>query len=159
MSWSFRKSFKAGPFRINFSGSGISYSVGVKGVRIQSSRSGTYLNLSSHGLRYRSRISGAKRMPALPVDGRHPSVPYPSARHSDTTGRQVLVPNRLPEKPSSANRVLRWTVAVVVFLVGWTTQQYILLLLGILLLAFAHWGARSGSSLIALQRLLKGKAR
>ncbi|WP_345953021.1 DUF4236 domain-containing protein [Mucilaginibacter sp. PAMB04168] len=58
MGWSYRKSFGSGPFRINFSKGGISYSVGVKGARVNFSPKGTYVNLSSHGISYRRKISG-----------------------------------------------------------------------------------------------------
>lgn len=59
MGWSYRKSFGSGPFRINFSKSGISYSVGVKGARVNVGPRGTYVNLSSHGISYRRKIQGA----------------------------------------------------------------------------------------------------
>jgi hypothetical protein len=58
MGWSYRKSFGSGPFRINFSKSGISYSVGVRGARVSVGPRGTYVNLSSHGISYRQKISG-----------------------------------------------------------------------------------------------------
>jgi hypothetical protein len=58
MSWSYRKSFGSGPFRVNFSKSGISYSVGVKGARVNVGPRGTYVNLSAHGISYRQKISG-----------------------------------------------------------------------------------------------------
>jgi len=58
MGWSYRKSFGAGPFRLNLSKSGVSYSVGVRGARVNFSSRGTYVNLSSHGISYRSKISG-----------------------------------------------------------------------------------------------------
>jgi hypothetical protein len=57
MGWSYRKSFGSGPFRINFSKSGVSYSVGVKGARINVGPRGTYVNLSSHGISYRKKIN------------------------------------------------------------------------------------------------------
>jgi hypothetical protein len=67
MGLSFRKSFGTGPFRINLSRRGISYSVGVKGARVNFSPSGTYVNLSSHGISYRRKISGGNsdRVPAI----------------------------------------------------------------------------------------------
>lgn len=58
MGWSYRKSFGSGPFRVNFSKSGISYSVGVKGARINVGPRGTYVNLSAHGISYRRKVSG-----------------------------------------------------------------------------------------------------
>lgn len=77
MGWSYRKSFGSGPFRINFSKRGISYSVGVKGARINVGPRGTYVNLSSHGISYRRKISEpgvplhdpGNYLPALPANG------------------------------------------------------------------------------------------
>jgi len=74
MGWSYRKSFSSGPFRINFSKSGISYSVGVKGARINTDPRGTYVNLSSHGISYRKKISD----PGQPAHPNHtPTAPAP----------------------------------------------------------------------------------
>ncbi|SEW32237.1 DUF4236 domain-containing protein [Chitinophaga arvensicola] len=58
MGWSYRKSVSAGPFRINFSKKGISYSMGVKGARVNFGPSGTHVSLSAHGISYRKKISG-----------------------------------------------------------------------------------------------------
>lgn len=58
MGFYFRKSFGSGPFRINFSKSGISYSAGIKGARVNFSNRGTYVNFGSHGIYYRKKISG-----------------------------------------------------------------------------------------------------
>lgn len=57
----FRKSLKAGPFRLNFSKSGISYSAGVKGARLNIGPRGTYVTLGANGIYYRQRISGAEQ--------------------------------------------------------------------------------------------------
>lgn len=57
MGWSYRKSFGSGPFRVNFSKSGISYSLGVKGAHLNVGPRGTFVNLSSHGISYRRKIS------------------------------------------------------------------------------------------------------
>lgn len=56
MGWSFRKSISFGPFRLNFSKSGVGASIGVKGARISSGKRGTFLNLSSHVFPFRKRI-------------------------------------------------------------------------------------------------------
>ncbi len=58
MGFYFRKSFGSGRFRINFSKSGISYSAGIQGARINFSSRGTYVNFGSHGIYYRTKISG-----------------------------------------------------------------------------------------------------
>ena len=57
MGFYFRKSFGSGPFRINFSKSGISYSAGIKGARVNFSNRGTYVNFASHAIYYRKKIS------------------------------------------------------------------------------------------------------
>ena len=57
MGWSFRKSFGSGPIRINLSKSGIGYSMGVKGARMNFGPRGTYVNLSSHGISYRKKLT------------------------------------------------------------------------------------------------------
>lgn len=57
MGFYFRKSFGKGLFRINFSKSGISYSAGIKGARVNFSNRGTYVNFGSHGIYYRKKIS------------------------------------------------------------------------------------------------------
>jgi hypothetical protein len=64
----------SGPFRINFSKSGISYSVGVKGGRVSVGPRGTYVNLSSHGISYRQKISGGSASPSPAVPQMSPTV-------------------------------------------------------------------------------------
>lgn len=59
MGWGFRKSFKFGPMRLNFSKSGIGVSAGVRGARISAGPRGTYLNVGRGGLYYRQKIGGA----------------------------------------------------------------------------------------------------
>ncbi|MCX6272163.1 MAG: DUF4236 domain-containing protein [Bacteroidetes bacterium] len=58
MGWYFRKSFGAGPFRVNLSKSGLSYSFGAKGARINYGPRGTYVNFGSNGIYYRKKIGG-----------------------------------------------------------------------------------------------------
>ncbi len=57
MGWSYRKSTRIGPFRVNFSRSGVGYSVGVKGFRAginSRGRSYTSVSIPGTGLRYTS---------------------------------------------------------------------------------------------------------
>ncbi|MCH3971756.1 MAG: DUF4236 domain-containing protein [Oscillospiraceae bacterium] len=63
MGWYFRKSKSLGPFRLNFSKSGIGVSTGVKGARISSGPRGTYFNAGSNGIYYRKKLD-AKKAPA-----------------------------------------------------------------------------------------------
>ena len=57
MGFSFRTSKKLGPFRFNFSKSGVSTSVGVKGARVNFSSRGTYVQFGANGIYYRKKIS------------------------------------------------------------------------------------------------------
>ncbi|PWK65383.1 uncharacterized protein DUF4236 [Mucilaginibacter oryzae] len=72
MSWSYRKSFGSGPFRVNFSKSGISYSMGVKGARVNVGPKGTFVSLSAHGITYRRRLQGTASAGA---PGKHQVLP------------------------------------------------------------------------------------
>ncbi|CAN5321069.1 hypothetical protein BH10ACI2_BH10ACI2_07520 [soil metagenome] len=56
MGFFFRKSLNFGPFRLNFSKSGIGVSAGIKGVRVSTGPKGTYINAGSNGFYYRQRI-------------------------------------------------------------------------------------------------------
>lgn len=60
MGWSFRKSKSVGPFRLNFSKSGVGVSTGVKGARMSFGPRGTYVNLGRNGIYYRKKIGGTK---------------------------------------------------------------------------------------------------
>ncbi len=61
MGFSYRKSFSAGPFRVNLGKSGVGYSVGGRGFRTGvTSRGRRYSSVSfpGTGLRYRAGKSG-----------------------------------------------------------------------------------------------------
>lgn len=60
MGFYFRKSSKLGPFRINYSKSGVGVSFGVRGARISTGPRGTYIHAGANGFYYRERL-GAKR--------------------------------------------------------------------------------------------------
>jgi hypothetical protein len=61
MGFSYRKSVKVGPFRINLSNRGVGYSVGVKGFRVGvSARGRTYSSASIPGTGISYRTTGGK---------------------------------------------------------------------------------------------------
>lgn len=67
MGFRFRKSVKAGPFRVNFSKSGIGYSVGGKGFRVTKKAGGgirTTASIPGTGISY-SKDSGKGRKKAV----------------------------------------------------------------------------------------------
>lgn len=57
MGFYLRKSLKAGPFRFNFSKSGVGVSVGVKGLRIGTGPRGNYIHAGVGGFYYRASLS------------------------------------------------------------------------------------------------------
>lgn len=57
MGWSFRKSFRIGPFRLNLSKSGAGVSTGVGGARISAGPRGIFASVSKFGIRYSKRIA------------------------------------------------------------------------------------------------------
>jgi hypothetical protein len=56
MGWSFRKSYKFGPFRINLSKSGIGASTGLGGANVSTGPRGTYFSISNSGFRFYKKI-------------------------------------------------------------------------------------------------------
>jgi hypothetical protein len=58
MGFYFWKSIRFGPFRLNFSKSGVGASFGVRGARVSTGPRGTYLNLGRWGFYFRKKIGG-----------------------------------------------------------------------------------------------------
>jgi hypothetical protein len=72
MGWSFRRSINLGPFRINISKSGISYSFGLAGFRTGVNAKGrkyTSMSVPGTGLRYEKTLgSGKKKKGSEPAE-------------------------------------------------------------------------------------------
>jgi hypothetical protein len=86
VGWSFRRSIKLGPLRLNLSRSGVGVSAGVKGFRVSTGARGTYVNAGRGGVSYRQKIGGpASRRdnpprqnptpPAMDNQNRYPQFP------------------------------------------------------------------------------------
>jgi hypothetical protein len=72
MGWSFRRSITLGPFRINFSKSGISYSFGMAGFRTGVNSKGRRYSSASipgTGIRYQKTASAKKKKEEVPEAG------------------------------------------------------------------------------------------
>lgn len=70
-----RKSVSAGPFRFNFSKSGVGVSVGVKGLRIGTGPRGHYIHAGRGGLYYRATLNNAgRRQSVVPPQLQTPPV-------------------------------------------------------------------------------------
>ena len=61
MPFYFRKSVSAGPFRFNFSQSGVGISVGVKGFRVGTGPRGHYIRAGAGGLYYQATLGGDRQ--------------------------------------------------------------------------------------------------
>ena len=72
MGWSFHRSITLGPFRINFSKSGISYSFGLAGFRTGVNSKGrryNSVNIPGTGIRYQKSSSAKKKKEAQDTSG------------------------------------------------------------------------------------------
>lgn len=83
MSFGFRKGFKSGPFRMTFSKSGVSMSMGAGGARLTAGPRGTHVSFSKGGFYYRSRLKvpekANSRSPVQPTDGESVEAPVSTA--------------------------------------------------------------------------------
>src|ERR1022692_2294083 len=76
MGYFFRRSARVGPFRLNFSKSGVGGSVGVKGARLtMTPRGTTYVTVGSHGFYYRETVANSGTRQRVPRTD--PASPQP----------------------------------------------------------------------------------
>ena len=148
MGWYFRKSKSVGPFRVNFSKSGMSFSTGVKGARMSFGPRGTFVNVGGNGIYYRKKLgSFAKRNSSRGKSYvQNGSVQYAEnyAQTVDAITVQeqtqgVSVTNQAIVKDIKRARLLNWlwiaTTAVLFVGVAWWTV-FIMLAIRILLPRF-----------------------
>lgn len=90
MGLSFRRSVRVGPFRVNFSGSGIGLSTGVPGFRIGTGPRGAYVHMGAGGIYYRQSLSGGNT-PSAGTRKPFPVQDSPSAPVDPTLGRRVEI--------------------------------------------------------------------
>jgi hypothetical protein len=67
VGWYFRRSVRLGPLRINFSKSGIGYSVGMKGLRVGKGPRGPYVAGGRYGLYFRQSLKSAPQRPTISI--------------------------------------------------------------------------------------------
>lgn len=77
MGFYWRQSVRLGPVRLNFSKSGVGYSVGVKGLRYGVRADGrSYVSAGAHGFYYRETFgTGTRRRPLAGMGGAWPNSP------------------------------------------------------------------------------------
>src|SRR5687768_8299297 len=89
MGFYFRQSARLGPFRINFSKSGIGLSAGVPGFRLGTGPRGAFVHAGMAGLYYRQSLGGGSNRPTAPTrtspDGQPHSQSSPAIPSEDTT--------------------------------------------------------------------------
>ena len=69
MGWSFRKSIRFGPVRLNLSKSGLGVSTGIRGFRVSTGPRGTYLRAGRGGIYYTKKLNAPVR--TRPAGGGH----------------------------------------------------------------------------------------
>ncbi|MDE3198815.1 MAG: DUF4236 domain-containing protein [Acidobacteriota bacterium] len=102
MGFFFRRSAQFGPFRLNFSKSGVGASVGVKGARVTMRSGGTtYITVGSHGFYYRETLSRRGGRPQQLRSDIHPNADSNASDEIRTANAADLVDS------SSADLVAR----------------------------------------------------
>ncbi|MBD5402257.1 DUF4236 domain-containing protein [bacterium] len=91
MGFSFRKSVKIGPVRVNFSKSGVGVSAGVKGARIGVNAKGkAYASVGAKGFRYRTKLGGSAKRKNIAEDKDENLADVPQPTGSVVGGIGVL---------------------------------------------------------------------
>lgn len=106
MGFRFRKSMKLGPFRVTFSKSGISYSAGVKGLRVTKMATGavrTTASIPGTGISYVKQTSGKSQHSAVPAEKAPAPAPLPGTRYE---GPLPSFPARYDEMIEDAARLV-----------------------------------------------------
>lgn len=90
MGFYIRKSVSVGPFRFNFSKSGIGVSTGVKGLRVGTGPRGNYISVGRGGLYYRATLpSGSAQLSPSITPGQSQSLPQPIPNSISGVGPMV----------------------------------------------------------------------
>jgi len=134
MSFFLRKSFSAGPIRLNLSKSGLGVSAGVTGARLGINKDGAYVHGGRHGLYYREQLGQRQRQAAgrgVGVEGSEAEAAAPGTTEVFVdTGRTFdppVQPSRRPpvEVPALPSAWNRTAVGLGVALLGMVIAGYL----------------------------------
>ena len=92
MGWNLRRSVNFGPLRINFSKSGVGYSVGTRGLRLGKDAAGrTYSSLSipGTGIYRRDYLSNARPQITVPTTPLNPALVQNSSQPRRTLAAAI----------------------------------------------------------------------
>jgi len=145
MPFYIRKSFGAGPLRLNLSKSGFGLSAGVTGARVGLSSDGRmYVHGGRHGLYYRKYFSKSK------PDGE-------GSLHDQFIDTGVTFPSRIPKAPVIVEPQHWWTHPIFPLIAAGLISPWIIIdsRAGLLVLLFATlaWWLRSNRATSAKKRL------
>ena len=120
MGFSFRRSSSFGPFRLNFSKSGIGASVGVKGARVTVSPKGrTYITVGAGGFSYRQNLSMGNKSVTHRSQFQTVEVQTPSLDEIKTADVEELLASSKNELIESLNRRAQmFNPAILFFLIA-----------------------------------------
>lgn len=93
MGFYVRKSVSVGPFRFNFSNSGVGVSAGVKGFRVGTGPRGNYISVGSNGLYYRASLPPFSALTNSGPRGNSPTQHPQSGQAHNTSGQPGHPPN------------------------------------------------------------------
>jgi len=134
MSFFLRKSFSAGPIRLNLSKSGLGVSAGVTGARLGINKNGAYVHGGRHGLYYREQLGKRHRQAAgrgVGVEGAEGEAAAAGTTElfvdTGLTFDPLIEPNDLPpvEVPALPSAWNRTAVGLGVSLLGMVIAGYL----------------------------------
>ena len=151
MAFGFRKSVKAGPFRLNFSKAGVGISAGTKGARVGLNKRGTYVQVGYGGVYYRkfaSHRKGQHRDKTLAPKNSESRLLLDEQEGNLETSLQDTLDKSTPKelleklKKSRAPAWEAYVIAVLVFLIGYSTDVLGALVAALVAFFLMRWWGR-----------------
>jgi Protein of unknown function (DUF4236)/DnaJ domain len=149
MPFYLRKSKKVGPFRVTFSNSGVSGSVGIKGARLGVNSRGTYIHLGGGGVYYRQTLSKRQKHSKIPDVPVYAPLTRGEEQYIHSADVGNLVASSSQETLSKVNRATRHfpifpiVVFVLLSFIGYYFSSWLFSLPGIVLPFFLFWYLKS----------------
>lgn len=129
MGFYLRKSVSVGPFRVNFSSSGVGVSAGIKGLRVGTGPRGNYISVGTGALRYRATLPSTStsnprdvsqpHLPSVDADGMKSIESGPVEAMQDNSSSELL-----KELRGKAQRPAYWKFSAVASIIAiWLGAQ------------------------------------
>ncbi|MBD5533764.1 MAG: DUF4236 domain-containing protein [Lachnospiraceae bacterium] len=150
MGLNFRKSSSVGPFRLNFSKSGIGVSTGVKGARVSMGPRGTYISIGRNGVYYRKKIGSSSSKKSGSSRNNRTVAPQSTYTYqiTDITTDAIRIPISSGQMTESGLEIIKnikraealtWLWWVALFVLFYYISSWSILVMGIVWLVFYNF--------------------